>query len=250
MPVPSKASISARLVRPVCVSETQEIPHPPVADRDAWLAARLALLEREKALTRERDRINALRRRLPMVKVEKAYEFETPEGKRTLLDLFEGRRQLIVYHFMFDKDWDEGCPGCTGYVNALGDLSDLAQRDTSFVLVSRAPLAKLEAYKEKHGWRWPWVSSDGTDFNGDFGVTVDDAHPTYNYRPEAERRGEQPGTSVFFRLGDDVYHAYSVFARGGENLTDSYALLDITPYGRQEDFEDSPEGWPQRPTYG
>ncbi|RYG43160.1 DUF899 domain-containing protein [bacterium] len=243
-------SISEPAVRPSAVNDLQSIPHPPVVPRDEWLVARKALLLGEKALTRERDRLNAERRRLPMVKVEKAYAFDTPQGTRSLLDLFEGRRQLVVYHFMFDPVWDEGCMGCTGYIDALGDLSNLAERDTTFVLVSRASLDKLEAYRAAHGWPWSWVSSYGSDFNADFGVTVDDDHPEYNYRPETDRKGEQPGTSVFFRMDDDVYHTYSVFARGGENLTDAVALLDITPYGRQEDFEDSPEGWPQKPTYG
>ncbi len=234
---------------------------PPIATPEAWRAARLELLQKEKAHTKEMDRINAERRRLPMVAVEKAYAFDNTEGRQTLLDLFEGKKQLIVYHFMFGPDWEKGCPGCTGFVDALGDLSELGKRDTAFVLVSRAPLAKLLAYKEEHGWPWKWVSSFGSDFNYDYHVTLDPevATPEYNYKDEATLRakegddalkGERPGTSVFFRDGDRVYHTYSCYARGGEALTDSYRLLDITPYGRQEDFEDSPEGWPQRPTYG
>ncbi len=137
----------------------QEIPRPPIASQEAWIAQRKALLEREKALTRQYDSICAERRRLPMVKVEKTYEFEGTEGKISFLDLFGGKRQLIVYHFMFDPGWEEGCMGCTGYVNALGDMSLLGKRDTAFTLVSRAPIAKLEAYKAKHGWTVPWVSS-------------------------------------------------------------------------------------------
>jgi predicted dithiol-disulfide oxidoreductase (DUF899 family) len=223
---------------------------PKVVSRDEWLVARKALLQEEKALTHETDRVNADRRRLPMVEVEKAYTFETPEGPKSLLDLFEGRRQLIVYHFMFDPTWDEGCTGCTGYVDALGDLSLLAERDTTFVLVSRAPLEKLQRYKAERGWNRDWVSSGGGDFNLDYHVTLDDAHREYNYRSEPGDNGEAHGLSVFFRDGDQVFHTYSVFARGVESLTDSYRLLDTTPYGRQEDFEDSPEGWPQRPTYG
>lgn len=230
----------------------QEIAHPPIATREAWLETRKTLLTREKELTRQQDRLSAERRRLPMVKVEKEYVFDGPEGKRSLKELFDGRRQLIVYHFMFGPDWEKGCPGCTGYVDALGDLSALAERDTSFVLVSRAPLAKLEAYKTERGWDRPWYSSFGSDFNYDFHVTLDEkvAPAEYNYRNEPGREGEQPGTSVFFRIGDDIFHTYSTFARGGEYLTHSSALLDITPYGRQEDWEDSPAGWPQRPTYG
>ena len=224
---------------------------PAAVSKEAWRAERLRLLEKEKELTRQMDRVNAERRRLPMVRVEKAYTFDTPEGKRSLRDFFEGQRQLIVYHFMFDPEWEEGCGGCTGYVNALGDLSDLGKRDTAFVMVSRAPLEKLEAYKAKHGWPWKWASSFGSDFNYDFHVTLDPevAPVEYNYNKH-DVRGEMPGTSVFFRDGDEIYHTYSTFARGGENVTDSYSLLDLTPYGRQEDFEDSPAGWPQKPTYG
>lgn len=199
---------------------------------------------------------------LPMVKLDKDYGFQGPDGDRSLLDLFGGRRQLIVYHFMFDPEWDAGCGGCTGFVNALGDLSLLNQRDTDMVLVSRAPLSKLEAYRELKGWRLPWYSSHDSDFNYDFHVTLDEsvAPPEYNYRSAEElaRRTGEPhfmsggchGLSVFFRLGDEILHTYSTYARGCEGLTDAYSLLDRTPYGRQEDFEDSPPGWPQKPTYG
>lgn len=231
---------------------TQTIAHPTIATRDEWLEARKALLTQEKELTKQQDRLSAARRRLPMVKVEKDYRFDGPEGKVSLLDLFDGRRQLIVYHFMFDPTWDKGCDGCTGYVNALGDLSALQERDTSFVLIARAPLAKLEAYKALKGWDWPWYSSSDSDFNYDFHVTLDEdvAPAEYNYRRQPGEKGERPGTSVFFRLGDDIFHTYSTFARGGEYLTHTSTLFDVTPYGRQEDWEDSPSGWPQRPTYG
>lgn len=233
-------------------TNTEVIAHPPIATQEAWLAARKELLLREKELTRAYDRLSAERRRLSMVKVEKNYLFDGPDGQRSLLDLFDGKQQLIVYHFMFDPEWENGCPGCTNYVNALGDLSDLKERNTAFVLVSRAPLAKLEAYKAKKGWDQPWYSSYGSDFNYDFHVTLDEAValPEYNYREQPGEKGERPGTSIFFRVGDEIYHTYSTFARGGESLTHTYALLDITPYGRQEDWEDSPAGWPQRPTYG
>jgi predicted dithiol-disulfide oxidoreductase (DUF899 family) len=237
------------------------IPHPPVVSPDQWLAERKRLQAHEKELTKHRDRINAERRRLPMVKLEKGYVFVGPKGKQNLKALFEGRRQLIVYHFMFDPAWDKGCPGCTGYVNALGDLSVLSDRDTAFALVSRAPSAKLEAYKAQKGWRVPWFSSFGSDFNYDFHVTLDEtvAPVEYNYRDKAAMearkgpnamKGEEHGLSVFFRLDDEVFHTYSAYARGTEALTDAYALLDMTPYGRQQDFEDSPPGWPQKPTYG
>jgi predicted dithiol-disulfide oxidoreductase (DUF899 family) len=231
---------------------TSAIPHPRIVSQDQWLAERKNLLTHEKELTKHRDRINAERRRLPMVKIEKDYVFDGPNGKQNLKDLFEGRLQLIIYHFMFDPAWDKGCSGCTGYVDALGDLSMLNDRDTTFALVSRAPLAKLEAYAAQKGWKVPWVSSFGSDFNYDFHVTLDEnvAPIQYNYRDKAEMgpnpvKGEEHGLSVFFRINDDVFHTYSTYARGTESLTDAYTLLDTTPYGRQQDFEDSPPGWPQ-----
>ena len=235
----------------------ENIPHPPVVARETWLEERKKLLTQEKEWTRRRDRINAERRRLPMVKIEKEYVFDTPEGKRNLRDLFEGRRQLIVYHFMFGPDWEQGCPGCTGYVDALGVLSTLNERDTTFTLVSRAPLTKLDAYKASKGWRVAWVSSFESDFNYDFHVTLDAtvAPVEYNYKSGDElaggnTNGEAPGISVFFRMGEEIFHTYSTYARGGEGTTDAISLLDLTPYGRQEDFEESPAGWPQKPTYG
>ncbi|HEX2855538.1 MAG TPA: DUF899 domain-containing protein [Opitutaceae bacterium] len=235
--------------------------HPPIASRAQWRAQRVQLLEREKEVTRQWDRVSAERRRLPMVRVEKDYVFEGPSGKRRLIDLFEGRAQLIVYHFMFDPAWDKGCPGCTGYVDALGDLSMLAQRNTSFALISRAPLAKLEAYRKQRGWNRPWFSSFGSPFNYDFHVTLDEkvAPVEYNFRsrdelvkkdPNNKPEGEAHGLSVFFQLNGEACHSYSAYARGVESLTDSYSLLDVTPLGRQEDWEDSPAGWPQQPTYG
>src|SRR6185437_2760801 len=224
------------------------IPHPPVVSRDEWLVEREKLLAREKQLTKQRDRVNAERRRLPMVRIDKNYVFDGPHGKQNLEVLFEGRRQLIVYHFMFDPNWDKGCPACTRHVNALGDLSPLNERDTTFVLVSRAPHPKLEAYKAEMGWRLPWFSTFGSDFNYDFHVTHDEkvAPVEYNYQTKAElearnapssTEGEEHGLSVFFSLGDDVFHTYSAYARGTETLTNVRSLLDVTPYGRQQDFE-------------
>jgi len=241
---------------------TSTIPHPPIVSREQWLAERKKLLAHEKELTQHYDRTNAERRRLPMVKLEKSYDFDGPQGRRTLHALFDGRRQLIVYHFMFDPSWDKGCSGCTGFVNALGDLSLLEKCDTTFVVISRAPLAKLEAYKAEKGWGIAWLSSFGSDFNYDFHVTLDPkvAPVEYNYRNKDEMsaakgkpvllEGEAHGLSVFFRIDDDVFHTYSTYARGCESLTDAYRLLDTTPYGRQQDFEDSPPDWPQKPTYG
>ena len=241
---------------------TSIIPHPPLVSREQWLVERKKLLTNEKELTKHHDRVNAQRRELPMVRIEKNYVFDGPNGKRSLKDLFEGRRQLIIYHFMFDPAWDKGCSGCTSFVDALGDLSLLAKRDTTFVAVSRAPLAKLETYKAQKGWSIAWVSSFGSDFNYDFHVTFDPKviPVEYNYRNQEETatakghpvvmEGEEHGLSVFFYLENDIFHTYSVYARGTESLTDAYRLLDTTPYGRQQDFEESPPGWPQKPTYG
>jgi len=241
---------------------TSTVAHPPIVSESQWLNERKQLLAREKELTRQYDRVNAERRRLPMVKIEKKYAFEGPQGKRTLQDLFEGQHQLIIYHFMFDPGWEKGCTGCTSYIDALGDLSLLKDRDTRFAVISRAPLLKLQTYKAQKGWDINWLSSYGSDFNYDFHVTFDPkvAPVEYNYRTEPEisaakgrpvkMEGEEHGLSIFFRIDDDVFHTYSTYARGTESLTDSYRLLDMTPYGRQQDFEDSPAGWPQRPTYG
>jgi len=225
--------------------------------------ARQELLAREKELTRLRDELNAKRRALPWVKVEKAYAFETLEGRKTLAELFDGRSQLIVHHFMFGPGWEAGCIGCSFAADHIeGTRVHLEHHDVSLVRVSRAPLAEIDAYRRRMGWRVTWVSSHGSDFNYDFHVTLDAAvaPPAYNYRSreELEARtgephfmsGEGHGLSVFFRLSEEVFHSYSTYARGCESLTDAYALLDRTPYGRQEDFEDSPPGWPQRPTYG
>ncbi|TWT74448.1 hypothetical protein Pla123a_32710 [Posidoniimonas polymericola] len=232
--------------------------HPPIADPAAWDAHRRELLQAEKELTKQYDRVNAMRRRLPMTLVEKDYRFTGSAGEVGLADLFDGRRQLIVYHFMFDPDWDKGCPGCTGFVNSQGDLSMLAQRDTTMTLISRAPFEKLAAYRRQHGWTLPWYSSFGSEFNYDYHATLDAEVTTieYNYRPPEEHaaesipKGESHGLSVFMRHEGSVYHTYSTYGRGVESVTDAYALLDRTPFGRQEDFEDSPAGWPQRPTYG
>lgn len=247
----------------ISIMAISSTPHPQIVSRDEWLAERIKLLADEKELTKHHDRINADRRRLPMVKIEKEYVFDGPDGKLSLKDLFEDRRQLIVYHFMFDPTWDKGCSGCTGFVNALGDLSLLKERDTTFAVISRAPLATLEAYKAEKEWSIDWFSSFGSDFNYDFHVTLDEevVAVEHNFLDKAglEKRskgepyfmkGEQHGLSVFFRLDDDLFHTYSSYARGTENLTNAYTLLDTTPYGRQQDFEDSPSGWPQKPTYG
>src|SRR4051795_1056339 len=185
---------------------------PDVVSREQWLAARKALLAKEKELTRTRDALNAERRMLPMVEIDKPYVFEGPEGEATLLDLFDGRRQLILIHFMFRPDWEDGCPSCTAGADEMapGLIAHLNARETSLAYVARAPLAKIERYKAKRGWTFPFYSSFGSDFNYDFHVTLDEsvAPPEYNYRPFSER-GEYPGTSCFLRDGDRIFHTYS-----------------------------------------
>jgi predicted dithiol-disulfide oxidoreductase (DUF899 family) len=229
---------------------------PEVVSESEWLTARKELLVKEKAMTRARDALNAERRRLPMVRVEKDYRFEGPDGHVGLLDLFGGRRQLIVQHFMFDPSWDDGCPSCTAASDEISDglRAHLHARDTNLVVLSRAPLEKLERYKAKRGWTFPWYSSYGSDFNYDFHVTIDAsvAPVMWNYRTldELKEHGmewlgegssEQPGYSMFLRDGDDVFHTYSMYARGAEQLGGSYYFLDMTALGRQEDWEE-PKG--------
>ncbi|HYL04481.1 MAG TPA: DUF899 domain-containing protein, partial [Thermoanaerobaculia bacterium] len=216
------------------------VPHPKIVSQEEWLAARKSHLEHEKEMTRRLDRLRAERRRLPMVRIDKPYVFAGPRGKVGLGGLFEGRRQLIVYHFMFDPSWDKGCPSCTKFVDALGDLSMLEQRDTTFALVSRAPLPKLEAYKALRGWSRAWYSSFGSDFNYDFHVTLDPkvAPVEYNYRDMSEKAAaagpdagaiEGHGLSVFFHLDDEVFHTYSAYARGIDLLSADYNYLDLVP---------------------
>ena len=226
--------------------------HPPIVSRAEWLAARLELLQREKEQTRARDALNATRRRLPMVPVPADYRFSGVDGEVRFVDLFEGQRQLIVYHFMFAPDWDTGCPGCTNLISMYADVKRLHDQNTNFVMVSRAPYAKLAAYRDEHGWTIPWYSSGASTFNYDFHATVDPsvAPVQHNYRladpSENIEPGELSGMSVFLRLDNDsIFHTYSTFARGVERVTDPWSLLDLTPYGRQEGWEDSPDGWPQ-----
>ncbi len=219
---------------------------PRIASREEWLAARRELLAEEKELTRRRDALSTRRRELPMVEVEKDYVFTGPEGEGRLVDLFEGRSQLIVGHFMFDPDWEDGCPSCSAGAAevAPGLLEHLHVRDTTLAYVSLAPIEKIERYKARMGWTFPWWSSYGSDFNRDFGVTIDPGDPgsTFNFRStEGMAPGEYPGTSCFLRVGDRVFHTYSSYARGAEWTGGSYAFLDLTALGRQEDWE-KPEG--------
>ncbi len=242
---------------------TTTLNYPRIASRADWLAARKRLLAEEKALTKARDQLNRRRRELPMVRVDQDYAFIGPKGPARLLDLFDGRQQLIVYHFMWH--WEKGqpladpCRGCAGWADqiARGHLAQLRTRNTSLVLVSRAPLATIMPFKLRMGWNLPWYSSWGSSFNYDFGVSIDAsvAPVMYNYTTPAEHaaggtdyylKSEQPfdlpGLSCFLRKGDEVYHTYSTYGRGGETAVGgSYYLLDITALGRQEDWEE-PKG--------
>ena len=208
---------------------------PPIVSRLEWDKARAELLVEEKELTRHKDTVSAARRRLPMVEISEAYTFDSEAGPRSLLDLFDGRKQLIVQHFMFGPDWTEGCDGCSMMADSIPPLSHLYAKETSFVLVSRASLAKLLAFRERMGWTLPWVSSASTNFNEDFHATVDGE--------------ERQAISVFFRDGGRIFHTWSTFARGEEPFMLVFDLLDLTPYGRQESWEDSPPGRPQQPPY-
>lgn len=205
---------------------------PPVVSQEAWQAARERLLLREKRATRERDALAADRRRLPMVRISKDYWFDSSEGEASLPGLFEGRRQLILYHFMFAPGvhgWpDAGCPGCSMFVDTLGHPAHLHARDTTLALVSRAPLEKLEPFRRRMGWRVPWYSAADSDFNTDLGLTT--------------AQGETFGLSVFLRDGTDVYRTYFTSQRGVEGLGNHWSLLDLTPMGRQEIWENSPFG--------
>jgi predicted dithiol-disulfide oxidoreductase (DUF899 family) len=228
---------------------------PDVVTREQWLEARKRLLDQEKKATRERDALNAERRRLPMVRIEKEYRFDGQDGPVSLADLFSGSRQLIVQHVMFAPDWDTGCPGCTADIDEISDgrLAHLRSRDTTLVLVSRAPLDKLEKYRAVRGWTIPWYSSYGSDFNYDFQATLDSGRQqlTYNYREEPDMLGDDGSTefsgfSCFLRDGGQVFHTYSTWARGTDILGSTYSLLDLTALGRQEDWEE-PKGRAPRP---
>jgi len=229
---------------------------PQVVSREQWLAARQELLAREKELTRRHDALNADRRRLPMVAIDKDYVFEGPAGQVGLPELFGGARQLIVHHFMFDPGWDTGCPSCAASADELspGLLAHVRARDTAFAMVSLAPFAKIRAYQASRGWTFGWYSSFGSDFNYDFHVTLDEtvAPVVYNYRGKAEilaagslgdltdadQPVEVPAISCFLRAGDGVFHTYSTYARGVEQVGGAHSFLDLTALGRQEGWEE------------
>ncbi|GHH15023.1 DUF899 domain-containing protein [Streptomyces lanatus] len=237
---------------------------PDVVSREEWRAARRELLAKEKEVTRARDRVNAERRRLPMVRVDKPYTFEGPDGRVSLPDLFEGRPQLVMHHFMWTYDIDDdgtehprdtGCPSCSSAADQIPvRLRQLHARNTSLVAVTRAPYAKLAAYRERMGWTFPWYSSAGSDFNYDFHATVDErVAPVEIDQRSAEElaevgtpweewmRGDYPGISAFLRVGDDVFHTYSTYGRGIEEFHNGYPYLDLTALGRQEAWEE-PKG--------
>jgi predicted dithiol-disulfide oxidoreductase (DUF899 family) len=229
---------------------TNTIENPKIVSRDEWLAARKKLLAKEKQLTHDRDAIAAERRQLPWVKVEKNYVFDSTAGKKTLADLFDGKSQLIVYHFMFGPDWKEGCPSCSfGMDHTDGALTHLAQRDVSFTAVSRAPLSKIEEFKKRMGWRFAWVSSFGTDFNYDYRASftqeeVAKGKVDYNFDLVEFPSAEAPGISVFYKdKSGTLFHTYSAYARGTENVVNTYNYLELVPKGRDEDGLYFPMAW-------
>jgi len=221
--------------------------------KDEWLAARKKLLAREKELTRQRDALNAERRALPWLRVAKPYLFDTPSGRRTLADLFDGRSQLQVYHFMFAPEWDAGCKSCSFWAESFDHLPiHLAHRDVTFLALSRAPLEKLQAYARRLGWTFPWVSSAPSDFNYDLGVSFRPEELTagkaiYNYEPLRDGETDREGVSVFAKdASGAVFHTYSTYARGIDSLNAAYQYLDLVPRGRDEGELDFPMAWLRR----
>jgi predicted dithiol-disulfide oxidoreductase (DUF899 family) len=213
---------------------------PKVVSQAEWIAARKELLAKEKNLTRQRDALAEERRKLPWVKVDKKYVFETASGKKTLAELFGGKTQLAIYHFMLGPDWEQGCPSCSLLADHMDGMAiHLAQRDVRLMIVSRAPLAKIDEFKKRMAWKFPWVSSYGSDFNFDFGVSVakEDVGKEllYNFAPSKFPSDERPGMSVFCKNANgEVFHTYSMYARGLEDLMGLYAILDRVPKGRDE----------------
>jgi predicted dithiol-disulfide oxidoreductase (DUF899 family) len=217
---------------------------PDVAAQEEWQAAQERLRAKEKEATRARDGLAAERRRLSRVLIDREYVLQGRDGDARLPDLFEGRRQLLLYHFMFGPNQTEGCDGCSMFVDQVGHLAHLHARDTSFALVSRAPWERLEAYRRRMGWEIPWYSSAESTFNVDLGFSPPEP------RSDRHQDGEEFGLSVFLLDGDEVYRTYFTTSRGVEALGSVWTLLDLTPLGRQETWEDSPDGYPQTPPYG
>jgi predicted dithiol-disulfide oxidoreductase (DUF899 family) len=221
--------------------------HRVVSGED-WLAARRRLLEKEKAFTRARDELSRERRELPWERVEKNYQFDTDRGRESLADLFAGRSQLIVYHFMFGPDWEAGCKSCSFWADSFnGIIPHLAQRDVTMLAVSRAPLLKLEAFKKRLGWSFRWVSCGDSDFNFDYQASFKPeqaARAQYNYAPKTNSMSDLVGISVFFRDADGrIYHTYSCYGRGVDMLNTAYHYLDLAPKGRDEDTLPWPQAW-------
>ena len=209
------------------------VDEPRIASRDEWLHERVQLLAREKDLSRRRDELARARRALPWVRVEQDYRFDTVDGERSLSELFDRCSQLVVYHFMFGPDWDQGCPSCSFWAdNYNGTTVHLAHRDATLIAVSRAPLDTLQTYRNRMGWTFNWVSSLGSTFNQDYGVTQ---AATYNYTPVDHPAEEAPGLSAFVRDHGEVFHTYSCYARGLDVFNTAYQILDITAKGRDED---------------
>lgn len=226
------------------------IPHPKVVSRSEWLAARKQFLSKEKEFTRLRDQLSAGRRALPWVKVDREYVFDAPGGRESLSDLFAGRSQLIVYHFMFGPDWNEGCKSCSFWADNFNGIDvHLKHRDVTLLAVSRAPLEKLEAYRKRMGWGFKWVSSFGNDFNRDFHVSftreeISKGNVFYNYQMQKFPVEEAPGISVFFKdAKGEVFHTYSCYARGLDMLNGAYHYLDLAPKGRDEDGQAYTMAW-------
>jgi len=221
-------------------------------DAADWTAARMKLLQREKEFTRQRDDLAAARRALPALKISGEYEFDGPDGKETLLDLFAGRSQLMVYHFMFGADWTEGCTSCSFWADNLSGIDiHLAHRDISFLMVSTASHETLDAYRTRMGWNFKWVSTAGNSFNHDMNVSftpdqLEAGSHTYNYKPKGFNGPEAPGLTVFRREGDDVFLTYATFGRGLDGFNGAYHLMDLTPKGRDEDDLDWPMQWLRR----
>jgi len=224
------------------IMATSKATLPKIASQAEWLAARKELLKKEKEFSKLRDELSRQRREMPWEKVEKAYMFDGPKGKESLAELFGGRSQLIVYHFMLGPDWKEGCPSCSFISDHIdGSVVHLAARDVRLVVVSRAPLAQIEAFKKRMGWRFHWVSSNATDFNFDYQVSMtkeelEKGQVYYNYSMQQFPSEERPGTSVFYRDGSgNIFHTYSSYARGLDILIGAYNWLDLTPKGRDEE---------------
>ena len=220
-----------------------------VVGHEEWVAARKDFLKQEKEFTRLRDDLNRRRRALPWEKVDKQYSFDGPDGKESLSDLFEGRSQLVVYHFLFPPEWDEGCPHCSFWADNFNSIIiHLNQRDVTFVAISRAPRSKIEAFERRMGWTFKWLSAGGNDFNYDYGVSFKPAEqksPVFNYGTIAPGMSDREGTSVFYKDDDgSLFHTYSTYARGIDMMNTAYHYIDLTPKGRDEG--DNPQFWVRR----